>query len=66
MRSWTTQATLERLDTGDSCEVKGCYELGVWLVSFNGESSHLCSKHTRMQMRNTGRWADISDTKLEA
>jgi hypothetical protein len=64
MRSWATQATLERLLTGDSCEEQGCFEVGVWLVSFNGESFHLCSKHTRVQMKDSARWADAFGTKV--
>jgi hypothetical protein len=63
MRSWTTQALLERLVTGDRCEAKGCYELAVWLVSFNDESSHWCSKHTRMQMRNGSIWGAYLDRR---
>ncbi len=65
MQSRATLAALERLDNGGSCEAKGCYELGVWLVSFNGEASHLCSKHTRVRMRDTSRRADTIGVELE-
>ena len=58
MRSWAAEASIERRVTGDRCEEKGCYGTAIWLISFNGETTHLCSKHTRMQMRETGRWAE--------
>jgi len=64
MRSWVTQATLERLVTGDVCEENGCFEPGVWLVTFNGESTHLCSRHTRVQMKDSARWAEAFGTKV--
>ena len=64
MKSWATQTTLERLETGDSCEEKGCFESAIWLVRFNEESCHLCLKHTRTQMRDSARWADAFGTKV--
>lgn len=64
MRSSTTQAKLERLETGESCEEKGCFEPGIWQVTFNGESCHLCLKHTRVQMRDSARWAEAFGTKV--
>ncbi len=66
MRSWTMQATIERLVNGYPCEVKGCYDLAVWLVSFDEETSHWCSKHTRLSMRETSRWGDLLGAKMEA
>lgn len=64
MRGWVTQANIERLATGDACEENGCFELGVWLVTFNDESEHLCSRHTRMQMKDSARWAEAFGTKV--
>jgi len=66
MRSRTSQALLERLITGERCEVKGCYELAVWLVSFNDEEAHWCSRHTITRMRDANYWSDVPSTKLEA
>jgi len=66
MRSWTSQAMLERLITGERCEVEGCYDLAVWLVSFDDEASHWCSKHTRIKMRDASHWSDLLGTKMEA
>ncbi len=65
MRSSTAQAVLERLVTGASCEAVGCYGLAVWLVSFNDEASHWCSKHTRMQMRSQSRWYSLQNAAVE-
>jgi hypothetical protein len=64
MRSRTTEAMLERLVTGDRCEAHGCYELAVWLVGFNDETSHWCPKHARMRMRDLNRWKDLPGKKL--
>ena len=64
MRSWATQASVERRVTGERCEEKGCYGVAVWLIAFNGETTHLCSKHTRMQMRETNRWAEAFGVRL--
>jgi hypothetical protein len=64
MRSWVTQATLERLVSGDSCEESGCFEPGVWLVTFNEEATHLCSRHTRLQMKDSARWAEAFGTRV--
>ena len=65
MQSSTTQALLERLVTGGRCEAKGCCELAVWRVSFNGTVTHWCPEHTRTQMRNAGRWGDVSGPKTK-
>jgi len=65
MRSSTTQAVLERMVTGDRCEAKGCYELAVWLVAFNGTVAHWCPRHTRAQMRDERRWSDASGPKIK-
>jgi len=64
MRSWTSKALIERLVTGDGCEVKGCYELAIWLVSFNDETAHWCARHTRMMMRDVNHWSDLLRTNL--
>ena len=64
MRSWATLATLSRVATEDVCEEKGCFEPAVWLVSFDGEASRLCSRHTKMQMRDTARWAETFGSKV--
>ena len=64
MRTSATMALLERLDTGSRCEEMGCYEEAVWLITFKDEAVHLCSKHTRMQMRNAGRWEGFLRTTL--
>ena len=66
MRSRTFQSLLEKLVTGERCEAKGYYELGVWLVSFNDQGAHLCSKHTRMNMRDVNYWSDLLGTKMQA
>lgn len=63
MRSWATQATIDRMVTGDRCEVKGCYEVAVWVISFSEDRWHLCPKHTRMRMRETNRWAEAFGVK---
>jgi len=64
MRSWTSQALIERLVTGDRCEVKGCYELAIWLISFNDETTHWCARHTRTRMRDVNHWSELLRTKL--
>jgi hypothetical protein len=46
---------LLRLVTGNNCEAQGCIELAVWRLSFKGDTSHFCAKHTRVQMRDPGR-----------
>jgi hypothetical protein len=56
MRSATSQAGLKRLITGHRCEVQGCYALAHWLVSFESETSHWCSKHTHIFMRDARLW----------
>jgi len=65
MRSQVTQAFLERFVTGETCELKGCYNLAVWLVSFNDQTSHWCSKHTRMHMRDQGHWGSPAGAEIE-
>ena len=64
MRSWATLATLERVATEEVCEEKNCFEPAAWLVSFNGESSRLCSRHTRIQMKDTARWAETFGSRV--
>ncbi len=64
MRSSTAQAFLERLVTGVRCEEHGCYGLAVWLVSFNDTSTHLCSKHTRLQMRDQAKWNRLAGAEV--
>jgi hypothetical protein len=56
MSTSAAQAILERVVTGERCDVFGCYELAVWLVCYGKETSHWCPKHTRIQMRDSGRW----------
>jgi hypothetical protein len=56
MRSTMSQAGLRRLVTGHECEVQGCREMALWLVSFESETSHWCSKHTRIFMRDATLW----------
>jgi hypothetical protein len=65
MRSSATQALVDRLVTGERCEEKGCYELAVWLVSFNDEASHWCSRHTRMKMRDVNHWNDLLRASMQ-
>jgi hypothetical protein len=66
MRSKTWHAGLQRVITGNRCEVQGCYEMALWLVTFKDENSHLCGKHTRSCMRNMSFWNErlspIDDT----
>ena len=64
MRSSTTPARLERLETGDGCEEMGCYDVAVWLLTFNGEASHLCARHTKIQMKDSSRWDGFLRTVL--
>ena len=64
MKSWATSATLERVTTKKACEEKGCFELAVWLVSFDGVASRLCSKHTMKQMKDSARWAETFGTRV--
>ena len=64
MKGRTSQALLERLITGGRCEVEGCYEMAVWLVSFNEEAAHWCPKHTRINMRDVGQWGDLIRSDL--
>ncbi len=56
MQSSTEQVGLQRLVTGNRCEVQECYEMALWLVSFKSETSHWCAKHTRANMRDSARW----------
>ncbi len=65
MRGSATTALLERLVNGARCEVTGCYGLAAWLVSFNDQTSHLCSKHTRVQMRDQSRWEAVEGEEIE-
>ena len=55
MRSSMEETGLLRLVTGNNCEAQGCIELAVWRLSFKGDTSHFCAKHTRVQMRDPGR-----------
>jgi hypothetical protein len=56
MKSATSQTGLQRLVTGRRCEVQGCYNMALWLVLFESEASHWCSKHTRIFMRDASLW----------
>ena len=56
MRSTTSQSGIHRIDTGNRCEEQGCYEIALWLVTFNGTTSHWCAKHTRIFMRDKKVW----------
>ena len=55
MQNATSQTGLQRLVTGNRCDVQGCYQMALWLVSFKGESSHRCLKHTMMLMQKASR-----------
>jgi hypothetical protein len=61
MQKSKTQAVMERVVTGSKCEVHGCYEMAVWLVSFREATHHWCPKHMREKMRNSARWRTLSD-----
>ncbi len=52
MRSETEQFGLQRLVTGNRCEVQGCYEVALWLLRNKDATKHLCAKHTRSSMRS--------------
>ena len=52
MRTATTQGIVQRLVTGNRCELQGCYEMAFWLVTFGSDTSHRCPKHTREYMRD--------------
>jgi len=56
MRSTTSQAEIQRMVTGNRCEEQRCCEMALWLVTYNGATSHWCAKHTRMFMRNRSVW----------
>jgi hypothetical protein len=43
---------LSRLDTGERCDVPGCREMALWVVSYKSQTSHWCIKHTRTFMRD--------------
>jgi len=49
-------AALRRLDSMTRCDVQGCYDMAVWLISFNGKDYRWCTKHTRKKMREAQRW----------
>ena len=42
----------------------GCYDIAVWLLTFNGEASHLCARHTKIQMKDSSRWDGFLRTVL--
>jgi len=65
MKGTTSQALIERVVTGGRCEVKGCYELADWLVSYNDQVSHWCPKHTIMKMGDTDMWGGPPRTVME-
>ncbi len=46
MRNETSQTALRRLVTGNTCDVQGCYDMALWVVSYKEQSSHRCLKHT--------------------
>jgi hypothetical protein len=52
MQSRVQQTGLQRVITGNRCEVQGCYQMALWLISYGAETSHLCAKHTRTAMRS--------------
>jgi hypothetical protein len=52
MQSRAQQTGIQRVVTGNRCEVQGCYEMALWLVSYRDDTSHLCAKHTRSAMRS--------------
>jgi hypothetical protein len=64
MRSTAFQTGLRRLATGFRCEAQGCYEVALWLVSFESETSHWCSKHTRIFMRDASIWEKKKTSKV--
>ena len=63
MQRRTSQDVLERFVTGERCDEEKCYELAVWSVSFNDETSHWCPRHTRMKMCDTNQWGDLLNSK---
>jgi hypothetical protein len=56
MKDSPAQPVLKRLDTGSRCDVRGCYEMAMWVISFGGKNYHWCAKHTRKNMRHSERW----------
>ncbi len=64
IRSSAAQAVLERMVTGERCEVKGCYENAIWLVSLNDDAFHWCPRHTKMRMRDASRWGNVVRSRL--
>lgn len=51
--------------TGNRCEEQRCYEMALWLVTYNGVTSHWCAKHTRMFMRDRGVWGKKGVPSIE-
>jgi hypothetical protein len=56
MQASTSAPVLKRLVTGYRCETDGCFEMALWLVSLGGKNFHWCAKHTKIGMRDQGRW----------
>ena len=51
MQGETTQFGIQRLVTGARCELPGCYEMALWLISYGTKTLHYCAIHTRATMR---------------
>lgn len=66
MRRTREEPSLERLESGFRCEEKDCYDLAVWLVTFNEDAFHWCLKHTRINMRDAERWSEMASAQLGA
>ena len=56
MQGPRTHPSLKRQDTSSRCDVQGCYEMAMWLISFRGKDYRWCAKHTRKNMRESERW----------
>jgi hypothetical protein len=54
MRNSPSANGITRLDTGEKCDVPGCREMALWVVSYKSQTSHWCVKHTRIFMRDVG------------
>ncbi len=49
---------LQRVVTGNRCEVIGCYEMAIWMVSYGSKLHHWCARHTRVNMREPSLWTE--------
>ncbi|HZW85447.1 MAG TPA: hypothetical protein VFE91_06060 [Nitrososphaerales archaeon] len=56
MKASTEQPSMRRLETGLRCQSKDCDQTALWLIANEGNTAHLCPKHTRSAMRDQKKW----------